>query len=315
MTDQRACPICRYPVENIRSSDYGERLHVDCPRCGSYVITDTAVAVAERGKLLGNLSAWIRDQAENRRPPPLITSDSLSKTSLSFPEYSVSERLGLLLAALGRRSRYPGAQVSVVPERDYPICWANNGAELQFYIDTLVERGLVVDADEGGRSLTQENFELVVTSAGWQELDDRARTNVGSSQAFVAMSFSAAMREAYDSGIAPAVHDSGFRPYRVDMEPHSDRIDVKIMAEIRRSRFLVADVTEQKMGVYFEAGYALGLGLPVIWSVRKDDLANVHFDTRQYNHIVWETPEEFRARLRDFVVALIGPNTAKQMGE
>ena len=33
------------------------------------------------------------------------------------------------------------------------------------------------------------------------------------------------------------------------------------MAEIRRSRFVVADYTGQVNGVYFEAGFALGLGL------------------------------------------------------
>jgi nucleoside 2-deoxyribosyltransferase len=78
--------------------------------------------------------------------------------------------------------------------------------------------------------------------------------------------------------------ERGYTAYRVDEEPHSDNIIFRIMAEIKNSRFVVADVTEQKNGVYFEAGYALGLGLPVIWTVRKDDAKNVHFDTAQYNH-------------------------------
>lgn len=61
-------------------------------------------------------------------------------------------------------------------------------------------------------------------------------------------------------------------PHRVDKEPHIDRIDAKIIADIKDSLFLVADVTRQKQGVYFEAGFALGLKLPVISSVREDDL-------------------------------------------
>jgi nucleoside 2-deoxyribosyltransferase len=68
----------------------------------------------------------------------------------------------------------------------------------------------------------------------------------------------------------------------------------------------LADVTEQKRGVYVEAGYALGLGLPVIWCVRKDELGKVHFDTRQYNHIMWETTDELETRLFDFICAIIG---------
>jgi hypothetical protein len=33
------------------------------------------------------------------------------------------------------------------------------------------------------------------------------------------------------------------------------------MAEIQKSRFVVADYTGQRNGVYFEVGFAVGLGL------------------------------------------------------
>jgi len=49
----------------------------------------------------------------------------------------------------------------------------------------------------------------------------------------------------------------------------------------------VGDFTVDRGGIYFEAGYALGLGLPVIWLVREDELAKVHFDNRQYNFVAW----------------------------
>jgi hypothetical protein len=44
------------------------------------------------------------------------------------------------------------------------------------------------------------------------------------------------------------------------------------MAEIRRSRFVVADYTGQRNGVYFEAGFGLGLGLVVIPTCRADEV-------------------------------------------
>ena len=59
-------------------------------------------------------------------------------------------------------------------------------------------------------------------------------------------------------------------------------------------------------GVYFEAGFAMGLGIPVIWLCRKDDLENAHFDTRQYNHIPWESAEDLRSQLRDRIIATVG---------
>jgi nucleoside 2-deoxyribosyltransferase len=69
---------------------------------------------------------------------------------------------------------------------------------------------------------------------------------------------------------------------------------------------VIADVTFASTGVYFEAGYALGLGRPVIWTCRSDRKAqDMHFDTRQYNHILWETPAHLLDELYYRVVATI----------
>lgn len=78
------------------------------------------------------------------------------------------------------------------------------------------------------------------------------------------------------------------------------------MSEIKNSRFIVADFTEHKHGVYFEAGYALGLGVPVIWCVRNDHLDDAHFDTHQYQYILWETTDDLENQLFDFICAIIG---------
>ena len=64
-------------------------------------------------------------------------------------------------------------------------------------------------------------------------------------------------------------------------------------------------------GVYYEAGFAHGLDIPVIFCCRKDVLEKVHFDTRQYNHIVWEKPEELREKLANRIAAVIGDGPGK----
>jgi nucleoside 2-deoxyribosyltransferase len=76
-----------------------------------------------------------------------------------------------------------------------------------------------------------------------------------------------------------------------------DDIDARIVAKLKQCRFVVADVTGARTGVYFEAGFALGFGRPVIWTCRRDDAKDMHFDTRQYNHILWRTPEELSEEL------------------
>ena len=113
------------------------------------------------------------------------------------------------------------------------------------------------------------------------------------------------MSDAWKNGIRPAVTDAGYRPRRVDDEPHVDRIDHRIIRMIRESRFLVADVTGHRQGVYFEAGFALALDMTVIWTCRDDEVNNIHFDTRQFNHIRWEKPADLREQLHDSIQAVI----------
>jgi nucleoside 2-deoxyribosyltransferase len=201
--------------------------------------------------------------------------------------------------------------VHIEPKLDYPLAWAASEDEFRYLLTSLTERGLIrnLDEEDYDDELTPGYF-LVITSGGWDYLDEHARPSVISDQVFVAMSFSAELKPAWENGIQPALEKAGFRPYRVDAEPHIDRIDTKIITEIKNSRFLVADVTQQRPGVYFEAGYALGLGLPVFWCVRIDDLKNVHFDTRQYNHIVWENERHLSDQLHLFVIAVIGRGSA-----
>jgi nucleoside 2-deoxyribosyltransferase len=124
------------------------------------------------------------------------------------------------------------------------------------------------------------------------------------------MWFDASMNHVYANGIAPSLMDAGYKPIRIDRKDHNNKIDDEIIAEIRRSRFLVADFTQGETGarggVYYEAGFAHGLNIPVIFTCREDVIANVHFDTRQYNHITWKSPEELRVRLAQRIAATIG---------
>jgi nucleoside 2-deoxyribosyltransferase len=68
---------------------------------------------------------------------------------------------------------------------------------------------------------------------------------------------------------------------------------------------MIADFTLHRKGVYFEAGFAMARGIPVIFSCRSDELEQTHFDTRQYNHIVWETAKELNAKLSDRIRATV----------
>ncbi len=110
-------------------------------------------------------------------------------------------------------------------------------------------------------------------------------------------------------GFDPGIRAAGFQPSRIDKKDYVGGITDEIMAEIRRSRFVVADYTGQVNGVYFEAGFALGLGLRVIPTCRADEVPNLHFDIKHLNTLLWSPlaalPDGLNRRIR--AVIGVGP--------
>ena len=151
---------------------------------------------------------------------------------------------------------------------------------------------------------------VIVTVEGHSQIEEEQKIT-DSSKVFVAMWFDEFTKESYENGIKPAIIDAGYYPFRIDQKEHINKIEDEIIAEIRRSKFLIADFTQEgndaRGSVYYEAGFAHGNGLPVIFSCHKDSLKNLHFDTSHYNHIEWTTSQELREKLKNRILAVIGP--------
>ncbi len=306
--EYKECPVCKLSDQKVLADqDYGDQITYECSRCGRYTITGTAEAVAGKS---AQLSGWLRERNLSDVEIPLLTSSFLENILDTLPTYSPLEKQNKLLKALELLTSYPGEELSLFPGYDASLAWAENQREFEYYIKSLIDRRLIEipnpGAHTGARRLSQPLPPIVITAAGWQHLEKNQSELNSKTQAFVAMSFEETLLPVYKDAIEPAIKSTGYNSYRVDVEPHLERIDAKIIAEIKNSRFLVADVTKQKAGVYYEAGFAHGLGIPVIWCVRKDELESVHFDTRQYNHILWETKDELKEKLVDFILATIG---------
>ncbi len=187
-----------------------------------------------------------------------------------------------------------------------------NGDEINFLIDELIKNDLLTKGP--GHDWM---CEVRLNSRGHAKLAELAVANQTSAQVFVAMWFNSSVQSAYDNGVAKAIEDIGFKPLRIDRKEHNNKIDDEIIAEIRRSRFIVADMTcepgKPRGGVYFEAGFAMGLRIPVIWTCREDAIAEVHFDTRQFSHILWTDAADLRDKLAKRIAATIGDGPLKRL--
>ena len=132
------------------------------------------------------------------------------------------------------------------------------------------------------------------------------RGTSNSAQGFVAMSFDTSLNDAWLNGFEPGIRGAGFRPLRIDNKEYIGGITDEMIAEIRRSRFVVADYTGQRSGVYFEAGFALGLGLTVIPTCREDEIGKLHFDIKHLNTLPWKTATELAQTLSKRIRAVVG---------
>jgi nucleoside 2-deoxyribosyltransferase len=182
------------------------------------------------------------------------------------------------------------------------------------YLSSAHELAAILDywADEGVFALQKYadgKIDVTLTVRGLIALEEDISA-AARDTAFVAMWFSPEVSVAYDKGIAPAVEELGYRPVRIDRQEHNNKIDDEIVAAIRRARFVIADFScgpdGGRGGVYYEAGFAAGLGIPVIHMVRESDVGALHFDTRQINHIVWVDPADLRRKLANRIGATLG---------
>ena len=313
MRIEKVCPIWGTEAEVSDVLTYLSTMvrayQVDSERTGGcYVITEPAIETIDyhySANDKAKLTTWIVDQRLQGNATPTVTRDTLIYAS-SRPSLSVPNRAERLLRFIANQIKTTGEFVAFAKTTLAAYAWSEsiNWEEVIYFFDYLHETGWIK-----GQAYIGGNSHYTLTVDGYSRITDLA-TNSASSQAFVAMWFDSSMDDAYENGIKLAIEACGYRCMRIDKKDGVDKIDDAIIAEIRQSRFLIADFTQEgdkaRGGVYFEAGFALGLGLRVVYSCREDVFDNLHFDTRQYFHVPWNTPEELQAGLKKQILARVG---------
>lgn len=180
------------------------------------------------------------------------------------------------------------------------------------YSDTLAELNTLLEILSLRGYLNNLRGAYSLSVVGILKLEELGSASNGYTTGFVAMNFDPSMNDAWTNGFEPAIHAAGFTALRISDKDYIGGITDQIMAEIRNARFVVADYTGQKAGVYFEAGFALGLGLTVIPTCRTDEVGKLHFDIKHLNTLLWNEPGELAEKLAKRITAVVGngPNAA-----
>jgi nucleoside 2-deoxyribosyltransferase len=256
-----------------------------------------------KGLLLNNLLPFDRRplKLNNEKLEKIINEAQIPRTP--------KDKLDNLILALFENQQYDGAIVDFKKSVDkhLMLCqlYFKNNDECGFYMNTLRDQGLITFIDTS----TNSGFNAIsikLTFKGLEYIINLQENGENSKKCFIAMSFSESATEIRNT-LKKAVAESGYEPILIDeIHYHSDiTINDAIIRFIKESKFLIADFSEQKHGVYFEAGYALGLKRPVIYTCSKVDFDNTHFDTNHYPHIVYETMEELESKLKNKILAWI----------
>lgn len=314
------CPICNSPAEIADIFNIASNI-INCYRCGKYKLTSEAFE--DCGELnqiqIANFSGWIR---ENQRA--LITTEKYeSLKDLNTPE--VGEKATKLLKYIATELPIPGQKIQIdfqflmsIQGRPIPdlnlelrnlkkylpflsITWSNDGSELKYIIkEFLIEEKKYLLGDS----------RCIISPKGWAYLDSLKYKIVDSQIAFVAMNFDKKMDYLYEH-LESAIIKAGYQPKRVDKHEHVNKVDDEIIALIRQSKFIVADFTGQRGGVYFESGFAHGLNIPVIWLCNNKEKKKLHFDTNHFNYIFWdkENLDVLQTNLTKRIIHILGKGT------
>ncbi len=274
------------------SIDHSRNLHYRCQQLSS----------EEAKRLKERLATALIDRMAEGEQEPLIDLrmiDRIVEFSKPLPAAKRARRLLRFMASPVFRVHESLNFTSHGPliEAALGVSESTSVQELYYFLSYLVESGLAKDntAIDGG---------YVATVRGHESIEQESIAE-SSSNVFVAMWFTPEMDDVWIA-IKKAVECAGYKPVRVDLEKFDGLIDDKIAADIRHSKFVIADLTHgidgHRGSVYYEAGFARGLSKYVIQTVRKDHLDpktldfGIAFDLNHYPVITWssECLDEFR---------------------
>jgi hypothetical protein len=217
-----------------------------------------------------------------------------------FPSNIIELQIRALMLLYMQFPKY-GENIENITPYDF---FAEDYSDWSFILESMQNKNWIsvkISKMVGGKFMISNPF--IIAEDGWIEIERTFEKNY-TKQVFVAMWFDISMNKAFEA-IEKAVNECGLHVVRIDRKEHNNEISGEILFEIKKSRIIIADVTNQRNGVYFEAGFGLGHQKTVIWSCKEDDFKNVHFDTRQYNHVLWKDENELYIKIKNRLLATL----------
>src|SRR6266852_7240076 len=292
------CIVCN--TLNARQLPGPDLTRWDCLRCGSFALSGTAESILE-GRLCEvplrrSLMSWAlrRMQRTDNAHLHVITSDEVSsfwrEERLPNPQ-----QLGdSLILWIGDHQPMPmraanASRTEIAAWIGLPITSPDDAEGMAWLLDQLRPKKLFNETLVEGSRLN-----LKLTMVGWEAFERLRKAAVESRTAFMAMKFGdATLDNVVETCFRPAVARAGFVLRVLTDQQPAGLIDDQLRAALLSGRFVIADLTHGSHGAYWEAGFAEGLGRPVIYTCEKNAWAEkaTHFDTNHLLTIIWSASD------------------------
>lgn len=260
------CPVCDSPLSSFEPNPDGrDATAYSCPRCGKFMLTGSLVSTLphlhsidlDAGAKLSHAIRRAQEQAE----PVLLNTDT-AEAVVKRPLPTPCEQADLLVRWLADKVPGPGETVPVEFNTHLSIIGSKSPAGFIFVLDHLRDTGLVT---ENQSEIPRDSDCAFVTLSfkGWEHYEKLKKGSVVYRKAFMAMKFGdEQLNFILENVFKPSARRAGFDLIKLDDLPRAGLIDDRLRVEIQSSDFIIADLTHDNLGAYWEAGYAEGLGKP-----------------------------------------------------
>jgi hypothetical protein len=307
------CPICLsidgLPVTKSgnAANGFGDTFH-DCPSCGLFIVDRCGkddYLGPERNKTTAaaraSLSHWVRQQPKTQNT--IVVTEELIRAAVNreLPLPNPSQLATNILRYIGDHTADTGEPLETLA----PDFRASVGAvNLRFAIGIVHElfeaRLLKALFPPDAFWISAQDIEL--TLAGWNDYEAEKKGQISGNYGFIAL-------ETGDESLEPLIREHikpSLANIGYDLVDYRDIskagiIDNILRVQIRDAAFVLVDLTHDNRGAYWEAGYAEGLGKPVLYICNKSkfDERSTHFDTNHCTTVQWDVDNipEFIANL------------------
>ena len=318
MSQAPLCFFCERHPTVLEAAQQVDGYFYNCPFCGRYILEREAEQII-RDKYYHKrhmIAGYLHYLKGKSNKTSIINADNYSNyLENGIIPKTVMEKLDKLLVHFYLKSDSIGEQYNLKDYINEPeLFFAKDNVELAVMLDELSQMGLIYSPIRffDGGNINIGGFSLTVH--GCSHAENYISTTSLSKKVFVAMGFMDDLLQAKDEAIKPACSACGFEADVVSQFHNGDITD-KIISEIKASRFVVCDFTYGNQGAYNEAGFARGLGLPVICCCKREWFEEIdnhgarknklHFDVEHLNMIFWSTHDELQEKLIDRIRATI----------